>query len=178
MGLLYLMNILSMHAAKAGGPCANIIHLNCRVYSPAEGGKKPGGRPLRWLHAFISSFPQQIGMKWSLIMIDGENHCLMPAGWFLCSSSHFKHHMQQLSWIQKTTFNFIPNPTVVLCFHQSGESGTVPHNCWGQGLNSMLPWHLHPNGSGAEVESEMLFFENKDAALHAFLQAVELFLQK
>lgn len=38
MGLLYLMNILSKHVAKAGGLCANIIHLNRRVYSPAEGG--------------------------------------------------------------------------------------------------------------------------------------------
>lgn len=170
MGLLYLMNILSKHATKAGGLCVNIIHLYCSVYSPAEGEeKKPGGRPLRWLHAFISSFPQQIGMKWSLIMIDGENHCPMPAGWFLCSSSHFKHHMQQLSWIQKTTFNFIPNPTVVFCFHHSGESGTVQHNCRGRRLTNMPLWHLRLNESGAEVKSEMSFYEKKGAALHALL---------
>lgn len=168
------MNILSKHATKAGGPCVNIIHLYRSVDFPAEGGKKPGWRPLRWLHAFISSFPQQIGMKWSLIMIDGENHCPMPAGWFLCSSSHFKHHMQQLSWIQKTTFNFIPNPTIIFCFHYSGESGTVPHNCRGRRLTSTPPWHLCLNESGIEVGSETLFSENKSAALHAFLQAAEL----
>lgn len=72
-----------------------------------------------------------------------ENHCLMPAGWFLCSSSHFKHNMQQLSRIQRTTFNFIQNPTVVLCFRHAGESGTAPRSWRGQSLTSTATWHLH-----------------------------------
>lgn len=72
-----------------------------------------------------------------------ENHCLMPAGWFLCSSFHFKHNMQQLSWIQRTTFNFIQNLTVVLCFHHAGELGTAPRRWRGQRLTSTATWHLH-----------------------------------
>lgn len=81
--------------------------------------------------------------------------------------------MQQLSWIEKTTFNFIPNPTVVFCFHHAGESGKVPRSWRGWRLTSTAAWHLHLNGSGAEIKSEV-FSENKGVALHALLQAVKL----
>lgn len=117
--------------------------------------KKPEGRLVRWLHAFISSFPQQIGMKWSLITIDGENHCLMPAGWVLCSSSHFQHRMQQLSWIQKTTFNFIPNPTVVLFSPLRSVGDSAQRQ--GRRLTGTPPWYLRPNESGAKDERDVFW---------------------
>lgn len=57
MGLLYRMNILSIHAAKAGGPCANIIHLNCRVFSPAEGGGETWRKAFEVITCFYFLLP-------------------------------------------------------------------------------------------------------------------------
>lgn len=42
----------------------------CLFFCPGE--KKTWRKSLRWLHAFISPFPQQLGMKWSLNLIDGK----------------------------------------------------------------------------------------------------------
>lgn len=111
---------------------------------------KTGGKPLRWLHASILSFPQQIGMKWSCIMIDGENHSLM-LGDSLVQALISNTTCSNWAGYRRTLY-FIPNPTVVYCFHHSEQSGTVPYNCQWRRCTSMPPWHLRPNKSVAKVD--------------------------
>lgn len=143
-----------MYATKAGGPCGNTIHLFRSVYFSAK-GKKNLKEVFEMITCFYFLLPTTTRNEMISQLDRWENHCLMPAGWFLCSSSHFEHNMQQLSWIQRTTFNFIQNPTVVLCFHHAGESGTL--------APSLARTEAYQHGN-------MAFTENKGAALHVLLR--------
>lgn len=120
------MNLFSIFATKAGGPCVNTIHLFRRACFSAQGKKKNLKEVFEMITCFYFLLPTTSRNEMISHLDRWENHCLMPAGRFLCSSSHFKHNMQQLSRMQRTTFNLIHSPTVVLCAHHAGESGTAP----------------------------------------------------
>lgn len=94
---------------------------------------------------------------------------VIPLFWL---SSH--HHLEQLSWVEKTTFNFIPNPWVIFSSPHAGDQGRCPAAAGDGGLPARRRGIYTLNGSRAEAESETLFSESKGASLH---EAVEPSLQ-